>query len=166
MAHVVIFISFAIAIILQSSIVAQLFAIGLRPDFVLLGIVGLGLVGRVRRALFWTLIAGTLLDLVSGGIMGVTILALAPVALLTWFHELRVVESSLLLAVIIALVGTFLYNSVLFLLFWLMGSQADWVSSLMTSFVPSAIANTLLMPVAFWVFRWLGERLELSVQPA
>ena len=151
----------AIALV-QSSALSPIPILKVEPDLMLLAVAGWGVSRGAREALIWGMIGGVLLDLLGSTPLGVSVLALAPVALLSGVAETRIVESNLNLAMLIIFPGTLLYNSLFLLLMQMLGNHVEWGASFVNVFLPSALLNTLLMPFAYWLFQWLDRRTRPS----
>lgn len=151
----------AVALV-QGSALFPLPILRVKPDLMLLAVVGWGMSMGVKEALIWGVVGGMLLDLLGGAPLGVSVLSIMPVALLSGVGETKVVESNLPLALVVIFLGTLLYDSFFLLLLQLLGNHVEWWGSFITLFLPTALLNTLLMPFAYWFFRWLGRRARPS----
>ena len=153
---------------IQTSALLPLPKLMVKPDLMLLAVVGWGMSRGAKEALIWGIVGGFFLDLFGSGTLGVSVLALTPIALISGVGETKLMENNLTLALVLIFLGTLLYNAILLLLLQLLGNHVEWWHSFLTLFLPSVLLNTLLMPFAYWLFRWLGgrtgsaNRIELS----
>ncbi|MBI4499214.1 MAG: rod shape-determining protein MreD [Chloroflexi bacterium] len=145
-----------VALLLQTSLLVSWGAPGWHLDVVLLLIVGIGVVGGATRAVVWSLVAGLLLDVTSVAPLGTNLLALLPVALLTTVRDTNLVEGKLTLALALAFGGTLLYTCMFLLVLQATGRRVDWLGSLWWVALPSAVLNTVVMPLVYWVARGLA----------
>lgn len=106
----------------------------------------------------WGFIGGLIVDLLSGGPLGATVLALLAAALLAgrpWGQEFGLPLARFLF---LALVGVAVYHLVLlFVLVWT-GHTVDWGFALPRVAAPSVLLNTLLAPFAQQPLKWLERR--------
>lgn len=147
---------------LQTTVLLPLPKLMVKPDLMLLVVVGWGMSRGAREALIWGIAGGMLLDFFGGGPLGVSVLALTPIAVISGVGETKLMENNLTLALAIAFLGTLLYRTLFLLLLELLGNHVEWWLSFHTIFLPAALLNTLLMPFAFWLFQWLGGRMRPS----
>lgn len=145
--------AFLAVLLLQSTVLLSFGAVRLRPDLLLLFVVGIGVVGGSVRAVAWAVVAGLMMDLMSAAPLGAHLLALLPVAVLTLVRETDVVEGKLTLALALVFVGTFLYDGTYLAILQATGERVEWVRSLVWIMLPSAFLNTAVMPPVFWVVR-------------
>ncbi len=143
---------------IQTSVLSPLPILAVRPDLMLLAVIGWGMMRGAKEALIWGIVGGVLLDLLGGGPLGISVLALLPIAIVSGVGETKLMESNLNLALALALLGSVLYNGIYLLLLQLLGNHVEWWLSFLRLFLPCALLNTLLMPFAYGLFRWLGGR--------
>ena len=142
----------------QTSALPPLPKLMVKPDLMLLAVIGWGMGRGAKEALIWGIVGGMLLDLFGGGPLGISVLALLPIALISGVGETKLMENNLTLALALIFLGTLLYNAIYLLLLQLLGNHVQWWLSFLNLFLPSALFNTLLMPFSYWLFRWLGGR--------
>lgn len=131
---------------------------GFKLDLVLIFVVAWGLIGKPGQAAAWGLVAGIFLDLTSGMTFGIHTIALTGIGLLMEVAQLNAFRDSLILPPTAMITATFFYD--LFLLFALTLTNPGLVVSdyLLRVILPSAIINTLALPLAFIPFQWLAAR--------
>jgi len=148
-----------LAAVAQSTILSHFHFYGGTVDLVLLIVLGWALTGDALGALGWGLVGGLCLDLISGGPLGATSLALTVMAYLAGLTEGRFWGSHLVLPLGIALGGTFGFHFINLAVLALSGYAIDWGASLARIVLPSALLNTLLMWPAFSAMRWIHAQL-------
>ena len=146
--------------LLQSVLPSQVNLWGARPDLnlMLLVVLAWAVVRGVDEGLMWGFIGGLILDLLSGGPLGATSLALLAVAFLAgqpWGQGLGPPMMRLLL---LALLGVVVYHLVLLFIMTLMGYGVDWRFALTRVVAPSALLNVVLAPFVWQPLAWLDRR--------
>jgi len=144
----------------QSTLMPHFTALGVKPDLMLLFVLGWGMIRGFREAILWGALGGGLLDLFSGAPFGINLLVLASVAFLTALSETKVLENSLLLGALVTLMGTLIYYSLFLLLLQILGNRVLWGASLIHIFLPAALVNMLLMPLAWWFLGWFSRHTQ------
>jgi len=136
-------------LLLQGSVLSHLPVLGVRVDLVLLIVLAWSVLRGFPSAIAMAWGGGVLLDLVSGAPFGAhtfTLGLLAPATVLATRHLLT---DSLLPALGIALAGTLCYDLVLLLALQASHVPVAWAAAFWSLVVPSAIVNTLAMPLVF-----------------
>jgi len=128
------------------------------PDLMLLVVVSWSLLRGTREGLQWALGGGLLLDLLSGGPLGATVLALALSSVITGMGELNVFRDSLWLPLAASLLATAIYDLAYWVILQLSGHSGPGIPILLQVLVPSMILNALVMYPTYWAMRWVGER--------
>ena len=131
---------------------------GARPDLVVLVVLVWAVVRGVDEGLVWGFIGGLIVDLLSGGPLGATALALLSVAFLAgqpWGQGFGLAVARLLL---LALLGTVAYHLVLLLVLAWTGHAVDWGFALLRVAGPSVLLNTLLVPFIQQPLAWLERK--------
>lgn len=116
----------------------------------------------VDEGLVWGFIGGLIVDLLSGGPLGATVVALLSTIFLAgrpWGQGLRSQVARLLLP---ALLGVLVYHLVLLLVLAWTGHAVDWGFALLRVAGPSALLNTLLAPFVQQPLAWLERRTRLE----
>ncbi len=131
---------------------------GFKIDLALILVVAWGLIGKPGQAAAWGLVAGILLDLTSGTTFGLHTIALTGIGLVLEVSQLNAFRDSLILPPTAMITATFAYD--LFLLFALTLTNPSLVVGdyLLRVILPSAIINTLALPLAYIPFQWLSAR--------
>jgi len=126
----------------------------------LLVVLAWSIVRGVDEGVVWGFIGGLIIDLLSGGPLGATALALVLAAFLAgqpWGKGLGSRVAQLLL---LALMGVTVYHLVLLLVLAWTGHAVDWKFALLRVAGPSALLNTLLIPFVQQPLAWLGRRVR------
>jgi len=143
--------------LLQSTVVPTV--IGVRPEIVLLLVVAASLSGGIEAGVVWGFIGGLSLDLFSGAPLGVFTLAMVLVGALVNVGESNLFSTSFLLPLSAVFVATFVYHLLTILLLQTLGWSIGWGPAMLQVALPSAVVNTLLMPLVYFFLRWLTRLL-------
>jgi len=124
----------------------------------LMVVVSWSLLRGTGEGMVWALIGGVSLDLLSGAPFGMMTVALLVVSFLSGLGERSVFRTHILLPVVMALVTTLLYDLIILLILALTGRPVAWTDSVVHVVLPSALINTLLIPLVFWTLQWLHRK--------
>ena len=133
---------------------------GAEPDLILLIVISWSLLRGGREGLVWGFVGGLCLDLLSGGPLGASAIALMVVSLLSGQGETNIFKGNLLLPLIIAPVGTLVYYGLLLVILELTGRSLSLLPSSSRVILPAAIVNFIAMPFVYVFMRWLNQRIE------
>jgi rod shape-determining protein MreD len=150
-----------LAAMLQASLVAELRGVGAQPDLVVLIVVAWALLNREREGLFWAFAGGLALDLFSGAPLGISSLALLPVAFVAGLSEQQVFRHNVVLPLAIMAAGGLVYHALyLGLLRLSMGYPVNWSESLLYVTLPSLFLDVVLIIPFFRLLGPLHDRLH------
>lgn len=107
----------------------------------------------------WGFAGGLFLDVLSGGLLGRTALALVLMAYLASLSEGRFWRSHVLLPLGLGVAGSVGYHGLLLAALWASGTRFDWGQTLSLLVVPSTLLNTLCILPAYYLLRWVHARL-------
>ena len=141
------------AVIAQVSILPAFSIFGVQPNLVIVLLVAWMAARDQREALLLIPAAGFAQGLLDSQPLGLAMLALSPLILMTEVRGLRLVESDLLPAVLLAAVATLVYESTVLVTLAVRGEHLDWLASVLDVLVPSAIANVLLLLPVYGLVR-------------
>ena len=144
--------------LIQTVLLSRVNLWGARPDLMLLIVLVWAVVRGVNEGLVWGFIGGLIVDLLSGGPLGGTVLALLSVVFLAgqlWGQGLTSPVVRLLLPAFLSVV---VYHLVLLLVLAWTGHAVDWGFALLRVAGPSALLNTVLAPFVQWPLAWLERR--------
>ncbi len=144
-----------LAAILQSTVLPGLALLNGRIDLVLLLAVSWTLAGDWQGGALWGFIGGIWLDLLSGGPMGVSSLALVSMSFLASLSEGRVWRSNVILPLGTALLTSLLYHLILAVATTLWGAAVGWDSLFRDTILPALLLNALLAVPVYTGMRWL-----------
>ncbi len=141
------------AALAQVSVLPAFSIFGAQPNLVIVLLVAWTAVRDQREALLLVPAAGFVLGLLDSQPLGLAMLALAPLILMTDVPELRLVESNLLPALLVAGVAALFYEGIHLLALAVSAGQPDWPVALLNVLVPAAIATALLLLPVYGVMR-------------
>jgi len=146
--------------LIQSVLLSRVSVRGARPDLMLLVVLVWAFVRSLEEGVVWGFIGGLILDLLSGGPLGATAIALVLAAWWAgqpWGQGLGPSVARLLLLVFLSAVTYYLV--LLIILAWT-GHTIDWGFALLRMAGPSVILNTILAPFIRQPLGWLSQRIR------
>ena len=153
-----------VAVVAQIAIMPAFNVFGVQPNFVIVLLVAWMAARGRREALVLIPIAGFVHGLLDSQPLGLTMLALAPLTLMTDFRELRLVDSDLLPAIVLTAAATVVYESTIMVSLSMRGESIMWLASVTNVLVPAAIVNALLLIPVYGLIRITS--LDLRQRPA
>lgn len=108
--------------------------------------------------LIWGFVGGLIVDLLSGGPLGATVLALLAVAFLAGQPWRQGAGSSVMRLLLLAFICVVIYHLVLLVVLAWTGYTVAWGDALLRVAGPSALINALLTPFAQRPLSWLEQR--------
>lgn len=142
----------------QTVLLSRVSLWGARPDLVLLAVVGWALVQGMEQALVWGVIGGLIVDLLSGGPLGATVLALLAAALLAGQPWGQGLGSPVIRMLFLAFASAVAYHGVLLIVLAWTGHTLDWTWALLRVVAPSALLNGVLIPFVNQPLAWLERQ--------
>jgi rod shape-determining protein MreD len=155
-----------IAGLLQSVVLPQVLPLQARPQFVVLLVIAVCLVESLYDAAIWGFIGGIMLDLMTAPMypVGSNALILVLVALLVSMARANPFHNRLVLPLLAAFGGTLFYIMMSMALRFALGNEVAFVENIVWVAIPSAILNTILMPLAYSTLLWLSVHVGRRVR--
>ncbi len=154
----------ALSAIIQITILPQVPIFGYKPDLALALVVAWALLAPVGEAAIWGFIIGIFLDLASGLPFGAHTLALTTIGWLIGWGQETFFRGNLLAPPIAIVLATVLHNIIVLGMLALFNWQISWGDYLLRVTLPSAILNTLALPLVYFplrrIVRWMRPQLE------
>jgi len=143
--------------LIQTTVLSRIDLLGAHPNLLLLVVLIWAVVRGLDEGLVWAFVGGLILDLLSGGPLAATALALLSAAYLAGQSLGEEVGSVALRVTVLAALGALAYHVVLLLILSWTGHAVSWGSSLARVGVPSVVLNAVLAPVVLQPMRWLEQ---------
>src|SRR6185437_13078311 len=134
---------------LQASVLARFSVCGAAPQLVLLSVLAWSLARGPVEGMVWGFAGGLLLDLASGGPVGVSALAMVPVAGITGSFGGRLFSTNPLLPMVAVFGATLTWFVLASFLLATLHYPTDWGGALLDVAVPTAIANAVLSLIVY-----------------
>lgn len=151
----------ALLAIFQTTLVPVLLPGRVRPDLMLMVVVGWGVVHGNGQAVLWGLGGGMLLDLFAGTPFGLHALTLGAIGLLADTLQTNFFRSNLFIPFATIFVATLIYHIGQAAALQTLGHPIHWSDYIQNVVLLTAVLNTVLMPLVYAVLR----RLEHVVRP-
>jgi rod shape-determining protein MreD len=147
--------------LVQTVVLPQVVPLAARPQLIVLLVVAVCLVESLHDAVIWGFIGGLMLDLMNGPSvpLGSSALLMVLVALIASFGQADPFRTLVVVPLATVFGATIFYNILLMLLLFALGRDVPFADNLLRVALPSAILNTILMPVAYSALLWLSERI-------
>jgi rod shape-determining protein MreD len=152
------FLLLSILALLQSTLLPHVQVLGVQPDLVLLVIVAWSLLRGAEEGMLWALTGGLALDILSSARLGTNTLPLLLIGFLAGLWQRGLVRQEVLVPFLAIPVATIVYQSAIVALLKLLGWPGTWSASIRHSILPTALVNTLLMPVVYVLMRRIHRR--------
>ena len=136
----------------------HLAVLGVCPNLVLLVTVGCTLLMGTRVGLMAALSGGLVLDALSGGPFGISVVAMVAVAFFTGLGQMNVFRSIRLLPYVAVSLGTLTYNTVVLVLMGLGKADVPWGLMMWRVTLPLIVVNTVAMLAIYSVMRTIYRR--------
>ena len=132
-----------------------------RPDLMLMLVVGWGVVHGNRQATLLGFGGGILLDLMSGTPFGLHAITLGAIGFLADSLQTTFFRSNIFIPLATIFVATLMIYIGSAAALQTLGYPVSWAIYIFNIVLPTAILNTALMPLVYWVLR----RLDRVVRP-
>jgi rod shape-determining protein MreD len=155
-----------VAGLVQTVILPQAVPLAARPQLVVLLVIAVCMVESLYDAAIWGFVGGITIDLMNSPQLplGSNALILVLTALLASMGRANPFRNRLLLPLAVAFGGTIFYIVMKMALDFTLGNKVAFVENFLLVAVPSAVLNTILMPVAYSGILWLSLRVGRRVQ--
>ena len=131
--------------------------LGAQPNLVLLVVVLWSLVRGVDEGLMWAFVGGLIVDIMSGGPLAGSAIALLAAAYLAGQSLGVQVGSQVVRAMFLTALSTAGFHLTLLLVLDWTGHSVDWAFSLTRVTGPSVVLNMLLAPLVLQPLNWLDR---------
>jgi rod shape-determining protein MreD len=149
----------ALIALVQTTLIPIIFPGPVRPDLMLMLVVGWGVIHGSGQAALWGLVGGLFLDLFSAAPLNA--LMLGAIGFLADTLQTNFFRSNILIPLATIFVATLLYHFGQAAVMQLFGITIHWAYFSFNVVLPTAILNTALMPLVYWLLR----RLDRVVRP-
>jgi len=146
--------------LLQTVLLSPVALWGVQPDLMLVVVLVWAVLRGVDEGMVWALIGGLIADLLSGGPMGATTLALLAAALLAGQSWGQGIGSPLLRMLLLSFVAVLAYHLALLLVLSWTGYIVDWGWSILWVAAPSALFHTVMTPFIQRPLNWLERKMR------
>jgi rod shape-determining protein MreD len=152
-----------LAVAIQATWLAALHLPGqVTPDLVLIMVVSWGLLRGPDQGLFFGLLAGFFLDILSGGLIGVQALSKMALGFSSGFMEKTIFKDNLIIPAVTVFVVTLVFESFNIIMYIAFNAHYNFFSTLLSTILPMAFYNALFTPVIYhFVLKmehWMVER--------
>lgn len=144
--------------VLHVSAMPYVKVLGVTPDLLLVFVVCWAVIRGYEEALFVVPAAAVLRDLTTSDPLGLSLLAMAPVVLLTVAVQLRALDSQFLPTVVVVATGSLAYSIISMTVLALTGQAVPWGDAFLTVTLPWSVVNALFTPVIYLPVNWLNSR--------
>jgi rod shape-determining protein MreD len=143
------------AALIQTTLLSRINVLGAQPNLMLLVVLLWSLVRGVDEGLMWAFLGGLIVDVLSGGPLAGTSVALLAAAYLAGQSLGEQLGSLVVRSMILTVLGTATYHLALLLVLDWTGHTVDWALSLTRVAVPSVVLNGVLAPFVLQPVNWL-----------
>lgn len=152
---------FALAALLQATVAPYFRVLDGQPDLVVILVLAWAILDPGREGMVWAFVGGLFLDLLSGVPLGISSLALLPVAYVVGLTEARVYRANVLWPVLLTAGGALAYHvTYMILLRFLVGFPLVWSVAFRYVTLPSIMFDVVLIVPLLRGLGWLYDRLH------
>lgn len=146
------------AAVFQVVVVPKLAVRGVYPDLILLLVIARSLIAAGRGAVFWGFVGGLWMDVLSGGAIGSSSLAMMATSLLTGIGHNAIFRRNSFVPFISALSGTLFFSLIYLAILVGVGYRFPPVPLVINLIVPAALYNCAVMFLATPILNRLPEQ--------
>jgi rod shape-determining protein MreD len=150
--------------VVQATLVPLVTVAGFKIDLALILVVVQALVGAPGTAVRWGFVVGLFLDLTSGLPFGIHTFVLTVVGLLMDLGQDVFFRGNVVAPPLAMIAATVIENVMILGLLSFSNSSIDWGRYLFGIILPTAVLNTVAMPLVYFPLRWLGRRWRPQMQ--
>ncbi len=152
---------FLVSAVLQSTVLSQLRVFGGQPDLIPVFVIVWAIFDQGSEGVVWAFFGGLFADLLSGAPLGISSLALMPVAFAISLTDAQLYRHNLLLMLLFAAGGALAYH-VLYLLAlrFIAGQPVVWSEAIWYVTLPSVLFDIVLTAPALSILSRLHDRLH------
>jgi rod shape-determining protein MreD len=163
MRSLILSISIILAVAIQATWLPALHLPGqVTPDLVLIMVVSIGLLRGPDRGLFFGIISGLFMDLLSGHIIGVQALSKMTLGFCAGLMEKNIFKDNVLIPAITVFVATLVFESFNIIMYIAFRAHYNFFSTFVSTILPLAFYNALCAPLIYHgvlkMERWMVER--------
>ena len=136
-------------IILQSSLFKFIDILGIKPDAVFIFVLSLSLLNGPWEAVYLSLFAGLVQDVIFNNALGVSTFSLFVVSYITGLLSKNVFKESTFVAFVFTFLGTLLYNLIIMFSMVLMKYQFNFLESLLDVGMIQSVYNSLIVAFVY-----------------
>ncbi len=144
--------------VVQVTLVPLVSVAGYKVDLALVVVVAQGLVGAPGTAAQWGFILGLFLDLSSGLPFGIHMFVLTAIGMLMDLGQSILFRGNVVAPPIAMVSATLVSHLLILAILALLNWPVNWADYLLRITLPTAILNTLVIPLAFFPLQWLFRR--------
>jgi len=138
-----------VAAVLQSVALPHLVIFGVKVDLVLLIVVALSIRQGVERGVVWALVAGGIIDLLSAGPFGTSVIAYGLAAVLAGTFGPSLRKASALLPLVLTPLTSIVATLTAAFVMALLGWRVPWPSTVALVVLPAAVIDSVAMLVVY-----------------
>ncbi len=145
--------------IVQTVVGPRLEIFQVRPDLMLLVVLAWTLFNGSHSGMVWAFVGGLWMDVLSGGPMGGSSLALMAAALVVGIGHNRLFRRNPLTLFSVVVVGSLVYSFAYLGILLLVGRRLELVDMVIKLVLPATLYNSVLMFILSpFLYRWLDRR--------
>ena len=146
------------AAVFQVVVVPKLAVRGVYPDLILLLVIARSLIAGGRGAVFWGFVGGLWMDVLSGGAIGASSLALMATSLLTGIGHNAIFRRNSFVPSVAALSGTLVFSLIYLAILVGVGYRFPPIPLVVNLIVPATLYNCAVMFLATPILNRLPEQ--------
>lgn len=149
------------AAVIQSAVLSHLRVFGGQPDLIVIIVLAWATLDRDIEGMVWAFVGGMFLDLISGTPMGISSLALVPIAFVVGLTEAQVYRNNVFLPIVLTAGGAVAYHIAYLVLMRIFSDTVlPWSEALWYVTLPSVMFDVILVIPALSVLGRLYTRLH------